>query len=313
MFKTFVDSLDNINGKIRTAKPEEIPVLFRDIPLEVFAMLTLNTGGRIPDLGRISLKVLNNHEHLKYLPNHPWPAIESFLPTMPDKINQKKWNGSSGINLMLKSIATFNAFVYNFNRLTGKSLEKSRVLDFGCGWGRMLRLFYKTTPYTQLYGTDPWDISINACRKHNLKCNFGFTKPIPDSLPFDDTVFDLVYSFSVFTHISFRSADAAMKVIRKRIDTNGLFVITIRPVEYWRLHKASHNPDLDLEYVEVEFKKNGFVFVPHPAKAEHGIFDYGDTVMSIDFIRKTWPEWKIVHTDLNIIDPYQILVFLKPV
>ena|GEM_PF-707842 len=313
MFKTFVDSLNKIEEKISKAKPEDIPFLFGDIPDEVFAMLTLNVGGKIPDLGKITLRVINNQEPLKYLPEHPWPGIASFLPTMPSDINQNKWNGASGINLMLKSLATYNSFSHNFQRLTGKSLSNSSILDYGCGWGRMLRLFYKTTPYTQLYGVDPWDISVEACKKHNLKCNFGITKWIPDSIPFGDTVFDLVYSFSVFTHISFRSADAAMKIIRKRIDKNGLFVITIRPVEYWQLHKKSRDTGLDLEAAINEFDENGFVFIPHPAKAQFGNFDYGDTVMSVDFIRKTWPEWKIVHTDLNIIDPYQILIFLKPV
>lgn len=314
MFKTFVDNLNEIEGKIKSAKPEDIPDLFRDIPLEVFAMLTLNVGGVIPDLGSISQMVLNNQETLKYLPKHPWPEIAAFLPTMPDHIEQKKWNGAYGINLMLKSFANFNSFTQNYQRITGKSLYDSKILDFGCGWGRLLRLFYKTTPYTQLYGVDPWQKSLDFCKQYNLKCNFGLSTAVPDSLPFGDTAFDLVYAFSVFTHISFKSADAALKIIRKRIDKNGLLVITIRPVEYWRLHKRSHNHDLDIDSVHKEFEEKGFVFVPHQLKVgKKKNLNYGDACMSLDFIRKTWPEWEIVHTDLNIVDPYQIVVCLKPV
>lgn len=313
MFRTFVDSLNSIETKIEGVSPEEIPALFKDIPDEVFALLTLNIRGQIPDLGSISQRVVNNQEPLRLLPYHPWPAIAAFLPTMPDHIHQKKWNGAFGINLLLKSLATYNSFSHHFFRLTGKTLEHCNILDYGCGWGRMLRLFYKSTPYTRLYGADPWDISVDACKKHNLKCNLGISQWVPDSLPFGDTVFDFVYSFSVFTHISFRSANAAMQTIRKRIDKNGLLAITIRPVEYWKLHQRGRDKNLDADAATEEFERNGFSFVPHPAKSQFGNFDYGDTVMSVDFIRKTWPEWEVVHVDLNLIDPYQLLVFLRPV
>jgi trans-aconitate methyltransferase len=36
-------------------------------------------------------------------------------------------------------------------------LSDARVLDYGCGRGRLTRLLYKYIPYSRLYALDPWD------------------------------------------------------------------------------------------------------------------------------------------------------------
>lgn len=69
-----------------------------------------------------------------------------------------------------------------------------RVLEFGCGAGRMLR-------YIE---AERWGVDINAqciawCRE-NLTGNFAVTTTVPH-LPFPDNYFDLIFAGSVFTHI----------------------------------------------------------------------------------------------------------------
>src|SRR4029077_744564 len=44
---------------------------------------------------------------------------------------------------------------------------------------------------------------------------------------------DLIYAFSVFTHLSERAAIMALTTLRRYVARGGLFVITIRPKEYW--------------------------------------------------------------------------------
>ena len=38
---------------------------------------------------------------------------------------------------------------------------------------------------------------------------------------------------------------------------------------------------------------------------------FGETAISLDYIDKTWSDWKVVACDLNLIDPYQLIVFLE--
>ena len=58
--------------------------------------------------------------------------------------------------------------------------------------------------------------------------------------------------------------------------------------------------------------KQGFAFMPHFRAPINGDITYGDTSMSLDFIRTRWPQWKIAGTDSNLSDPWQIVVFLQP-
>jgi len=313
MLKLFYKELNRIDKEINNTPPEEIPELFKNIPIDIFGMLLLNVNGKIPDLSTISLEVLSNAKPLGYLNIHPWKNIAKFLPEMPPDKDQLQWNGAYGIRLIQQSLAAVKTIKNKYEKITGNSLLNSNVLDFGCGWGRLIRLFYKYTPYNKIYGVDPWDKSLERCLTYNLKCNFAQTNWVTDNLHFNNTEFDLVYAFSVFTHLSLESTNAALSEIRKRISNNGILAITIRPEEYWRLHKEHHDKNIDLHGILSEFRTMGFAFVPHPEKVKQGSFNYGDTSISLDYINVNWKEWKIVDIDFNIVDPLQLFVFLKPV
>ncbi|MDI9383139.1 MAG: class I SAM-dependent methyltransferase [Verrucomicrobiota bacterium] len=79
--------------------------------------------------------------------------------------------------------------------------EARRILDFGCGDGRMTRHFPDVAPQAECWGTDISSRLIRWCR-HNLspRINFAMTTTTPH-LPFPDGHFDLVVGGSIFTHI----------------------------------------------------------------------------------------------------------------
>jgi SAM-dependent methyltransferase len=76
----------------------------------------------------------------------------------------------------------------------------TRILDFGCGCGRVIRQWRKLHQ-SQLYGVDYNPRLINWCR-----CNLSFAEFAVNksraSLAFPVGTFDFVYSISVFTHLS---------------------------------------------------------------------------------------------------------------
>ena len=174
-----------------------------------------------------------------------------------------------------------------------------------------MRLMLKYAEPDHLFGVDAWTESIEICRKDGVLGHLAVSDYIPDRLPFGETRFDLVYAFSVFTHLSEKTAQRCLAAIRTRMTPRSLLAITIRPVEYWGFNNA-----LDKGYTAEQLtdthRRTGYAFFPHNRAPIDGEVTYGDTSMSLDYIATSWTDWEIVGIDHNSIDGLQVLVFLRP-
>jgi SAM-dependent methyltransferase len=85
----------------------------------------------------------------------------------------------------------------------GWSFEGKRVLDFGCGAGRVLSAFLEEAKGAEFHGCD-----IDAESVRWLGDNFSppihvfANTPEPSRLPFDDGSLDVIYAVSVFSHLA---------------------------------------------------------------------------------------------------------------
>ncbi|MEO8210043.1 MAG: class I SAM-dependent methyltransferase [bacterium] len=104
--------------------------------------------------------------------------------------------------------------------------ENHRVLDFGCGAGRMIRWLKPYSEKCEIWGTDISSEHIYWAKNY-LKppFNFATTTTVPH-LPFEDNYFDLIYAGSVFTHID-DLTDAWLLELRRIISKDGRIFITI--------------------------------------------------------------------------------------
>lgn len=75
----------------------------------------------------------------------------------------------------------------------------SKVLDFGCGVGRIMR-HWSSTHGPAWHGTDYNPELIDWCRQH-LKFSQFNVNTLSGSLPYESSTFDFIYSYSVFTHL----------------------------------------------------------------------------------------------------------------
>ena len=76
-----------------------------------------------------------------------------------------------------------------------------RILEFGCGAGRMIRHLPDVAPIAQLWGVDLSAQHIRWC-VDNLTPTIHFaTTTLVPHLPFEDRFFDFIFCGSVFTHI----------------------------------------------------------------------------------------------------------------
>jgi ubiquinone/menaquinone biosynthesis C-methylase UbiE len=79
--------------------------------------------------------------------------------------------------------------------------EHDRILDFGCGCGRVIRYLHKLYRNSSFYGTDIDKEAILWCQRHLSGVGQFVTNEESPPLPFNDEFFDFVYSISVFTHL----------------------------------------------------------------------------------------------------------------
>ena len=190
-------------------------------------------------------------------------------------------------------------------------MNGAKILDFGCGWGRIIRLMYYYSDVDRIYGVDPWDRSLEICTEDGVLGNLALSDYLPTSLPHGNEVFDLIYAFSVFTHLSERATKTALAALRQRISADGLLVITIRPVEYWALAK-SWDPSLPSESLTKTHEAAGFAFQPHNRSAVDGDITYGDTSMTFDWLRNC-EGWNMLRYDRSLDDQVQMVVYLQPI
>ncbi len=144
----------------------------------------------------------------------------------PDEI-QTVWvgvSGERGIEHSFPFYIDIKNIHSSFNRTLG---ESSSVLDFGCGWGRHIRYFLKDLPFTNLFGVDPHPGIITFCRKMVQYPNFLLSDYMP-KLDFPDEKFDLIYSFSVFSHLSEYAAQEWVNELFRILNPGGVLVFTVR-------------------------------------------------------------------------------------
>jgi SAM-dependent methyltransferase len=99
-----------------------------------------------------------------------------------------------------------------------------RILDFGCGCGRIL--LWRLADRCELFGTD-----IDAEAVEWTAANLPFAHLDRNGqfppLPYPDAHLDLVFSSSVFTHIDERSQDLWLAELRRVTKPGGYLLLTV--------------------------------------------------------------------------------------
>jgi SAM-dependent methyltransferase len=254
------------------------------------------------------------------IPDLDFPKLSNLLPRMASKEIQTNWTGAYGLTLLAQTEDFVRSVSYNFFRLTGRTIESARILDFGCGYGRITRLMYYFADEDQIYAVDPWDKSIEICHSDGLTENFLLSDFLPTTLPVGNVRFDLIFAFSVFTHLSERATLACLKTLTDYIKPGGVIVITIRPVEYWAHNRHAASLGLIKEQESIH-SSQGFSFLPHEPSSSlpHNLasapvdrdIDYGDTSMTVAWIENSFPMLRVVGQDRSTTDQLQIYLFIQ--
>jgi len=104
--------------------------------------------------------------------------------------------------------------------------DGDRILDLGCGPGRMIRHLEPLAGRCEIWGVDIDAESILWCQRHlSPPFHFATTTKVPH-LPFADASFRFVYCGSLFTHID-DLADSWLLELRRILAPDGRLYLTL--------------------------------------------------------------------------------------
>jgi ubiquinone/menaquinone biosynthesis C-methylase UbiE len=133
--------------------------------------------------------------------------------------------GSYDTGWFLESGALAHECLISSLQKHGVSVEKlTTVLDFGCGCGRVARHWQSATSL-RFHGVDTNRDLVRWCQKNLVFGRFSVNAPGPP-LHFDPQTFDLVYGFSVLTHLSEDRQLAWMREFERVLKPQGVLVIS---------------------------------------------------------------------------------------
>lgn len=175
---------------------------------------------RLPDEDWFKV-VLESYQH------PPTFTRDIQLPGFPSDEIQAATTGASGYHTLREAFIFYSDCRQHFAS-AGKPLVSGRsLLDFGTGWGRVLRFFINDLDIRDLFGTDVTPGFIDICRTTFRTNNFIVNKPFPPT-PIPSERFDYIVGYSVFSHLSEAACAAWMAEFHRILVPGGLLALTTR-------------------------------------------------------------------------------------
>lgn len=152
--------------------------------------------------------------------------------------------------------------------------KELRILDYGCGMGRITNQAANFSNHT--YGVDISKTQIEYAKKYCPKrdqIQFLSLKENDFTIPLQDDLFDIVYSYAVLQHIKLKSSlELAVNEMCRVLKKNGILKIQIRTFhEYIGNGKIKFYRSVVLENYTWAFylRKFGFLLIPRIKRLKH--------------------------------------------
>jgi len=225
------------------------------------------------------------------------------LPGFPPDEIQRNSVGSSGEHALRDG---FNLYceIKRYAAQLGQTLTRdSCILDFGCGWGRIIRFFLKDVAADNLYGIDVDPQMIDICLQTVGHGNYSTVNPLPPSeLP--DSSFDIVYAFSVFSHLAEPVHIKWVEEFSRILKPGGILVVTVwgrNFIEFCRsLRGQSHsspwynalaNSFSDTEAALADYDSGKFLYSSTGGGDTRDASFDGEAVIPPGYVKREWTKY----------------------
>jgi 2-polyprenyl-3-methyl-5-hydroxy-6-metoxy-1,4-benzoquinol methylase len=256
--------------------------------------------------------------------NNEWNGIT--LPSFPDPAMQASFVGSSNTHALREGLHFYRVILHHLKTYSNDLTPDSKVLDFGVGWGRYMRFFYRDVALNNLYGVDPWHLAIDLCKETNVHgqlLQIGLRPP----MVLADETFDLVFAYSVFSHLSPDVGSSWVEELARCLKPGGMLVVTTQGrtfIDYcaslrdkpseslW--HQALQKSFSDVEKMYSDYDAGNILYAANGGGEGLPPDVYGDAIVPKQHVEKHWTK----HLELvNFIDdrnllPQALIVMKKP-
>jgi SAM-dependent methyltransferase len=153
------------------------------------------------------------------------PTAPDGLPLPPARMRAQVGPHHADAAFFLASGKHNADLIRNVLREEGSPVEEfDTLLDWGCGCGRVLRHWSDLTR-TRVVGCDINPTMVEWCNRH-LPFTEAATNELTPPLPYEDGTFDLVYAFSVMTHLSEDLQHAWIEECRRVLKPEGYLLFS---------------------------------------------------------------------------------------
>lgn len=225
--------------------------------------------------------------------------LKMFLPSLPDEKTQISYVGKSYKDAFTQGVHAYSRFIESAAELGLKVEADTKILDFGCGWGRMSQIAYWKTKPENIISVDVMQEAIDICKATGLRTNL---KKIDQAPPVDlgDGTVDMIMAYSVFSHLNERLYLAWMEEFSRLLKPGGVLAITTRDrsiIAYARSLHASPSPlpphakaltgaFSDPDAALQQFDRGDFVYRANPHDTDCGE-GYGQACIPESYFRKS--------------------------
>ncbi|MCF8359108.1 MAG: class I SAM-dependent methyltransferase [Prolixibacteraceae bacterium] len=247
-------------------------------------------------------KSLNIYEWAKSLAYSKGPNNE-ILPPLPPSDIQSMYVGSDGYNSFLEA----NIFIEKMmNTISDHGLELNKnmnILDCGVGWGRLYRSMLRYFNHSSILGIDIDEKAIDICQNTMPNGRFSLISKTPPYKNLKESSFDIVYLYSVLSHLSESGFLSMFKEFSRILKKNGFLIFTTLKsahLKVWesRINSVGYGSILkkvgfNYKKWEKQMKKGNFLFVPFGGGDSSRPSDYyGETIISEKYLIKACEKQK---------------------
>jgi trans-aconitate methyltransferase len=231
--------------------------------------------------------------------NEPVIDGEQFA-TFPDAALQAMIVGSSNEQALREAGNFYKHVKGHYAAAMGRPLTDARILDFGIGWGRIARFFARDVPYGNVHGVDVMPLMVDVCRRCMVPATAAVTESRGET-PYRDKYFDLVYAYSVFTHLPEHMCVHWLNQLYRIMQPGALLIMTVEPprfIDFCRSIKGGDELSIWHQYLrdciakmpdaEKSAANGDLVYIPTGGGPALPPDVYGDTIIPDGYIQKHW-------------------------